>query len=455
MTLTLRIDNYDLLEDGGPAWITLDRKGASVGRSRAMDWVLPDPAKHISGHHFEIAFHDGGYWLSDMSTNGTFLEGQRHRLDGQHLLTQGDRLVVGHYIITAQIASGAAPPLQAPPVGDAPWGDTPRHDDEDPWDFGAGSLDPVNPMPPQRSNPHHLDDMAHDFVPLQRPNLSAAPQVPTRAQPPGPARFADGGPPPSVPPVQQPQVSPQTAQAGGQPVAVPMPPLSPMAPAATPMMPPQPQPMITGPAAPPLPPVAPSSGEAEILRAFCDGAGLNPALLARTDALTLAHELGRSVRVTTEEIMRLLQDRANVKHFTKGGERTMRSATGNNPLKFLPDGDQALDAMFLNPRDGFMTGADGIENALKDVRQHQMAVFAALQPALAQVLAGLSPDEIEAAGAAGAGNLLGGSRRSRAWDRFVERWDEKAGAGDHGMLDAFLKAFARAYAEANARGGVS
>ena len=349
MTLTLRINNYDLLEDGGPALITLDRRGASVGRSRAMNWVLPDPAKHISGHPFDITFHNGSYWLTDVSTNGTFLEGQRHRLDGPRQMVHGDRLVVGHYIISVELPAGAAAPMQPQSAQDHAWGGA---EEADPWDFGAGAFEPVNPLPPKRSHAHHLEDLAQDFVPLQRPmQPDLAPlSAPIRQRP--PAVFTDGGPPPSIAPVALPPPH------FGQPAAVPMPALSPMPS-------PQPHPVATG--APPHSAAPQASDGTAVLQAFCEGAGLDPALLARNEPEALARELGRSVRIATEEIMRLLQDRANVKQFTKGGDRTMRSATGNNPLKFLPDANQALDAMFLNPRDGFMAGADGFENALKDV----------------------------------------------------------------------------------------
>lgn len=202
------------------------------------------------------------------------------------------------------------------------------------------------------------------------------------------------------------------------------------------------------------PSAARSSGTADaqaILRAFCEGAGLPPDAAAQIDAVELARMLGQSTRIATEEIMRMLQDRASVKYFTKGGERTMRSATGNNPMKFLPDPAQAMEAMFIAPRDGFMAGVDGFETALRDLRQHQMAVFAAMQPALAQLLRGLSPEEIEELAADGGNALLSGSRRGKNWDTFVQAWDAKAQSGDNGMLDAFLQAFAKAYAEATAR----
>jgi len=69
----------------------------------------------------------------------------------------------------------------------------------------------------------------------------------------------------------------------------------------------------------------------------------------------------------------------------------MMGATENNPLKFLPDAAQALEVMFMRPRDGFMSGSKGVETALSDVRLHQMAVFAAIQPALLGLLQDLAP----------------------------------------------------------------
>jgi len=155
--------------------------------------------------------------------------------------------------------------------------------------------------------------------------------------------------------------------------------------------------------------------------------------------------VGIWLRVSTEEQMAIRADRDAAKRFTGGVEITSWSPRGNNPMKVLADADQALVVMFLRPKNGFMTGPDGFENALQDVHLHQRAVFAALQPALSRVVEGLSPDEIEEDSASG---LLGGPSKSRAWDRFVERWTEKSEAGRNGILDCFLKAFSEAYAQA-------
>ena len=146
----------------------------------------------------------------------------------------------------------------------------------------------------------------------------------------------------------------------------------------------------------------------------------------------------------TVEMMALLQDRAAAKKFTRGGDRTMMGAANNNPLKFLPDPAQALEVMFVQPRDGFMAGGDGMIAALGDIRTHQMAVFAAIQPALIKLLEDLSPEAIEQATG---GGLLAGGRR-KAWDEFVSRWDAKVANHENGMLDVFLRHFAESYAAA-------
>lgn len=395
MTLRLRIDNFDTLDDGGPTWIDLDQRGAHVGRRTSMDWVLPDPGKHVSGHHFDIQFANDSYWLRDMSTNGTFFQGSHHRIEGAVPLRGGERLIVGHYLIAVELTGPATQP------GDQ-WDSGTQStiaDDSDPWDFGSAALQPVNPLPPPAHDRHRLDDMAQDFIPIDRP---------------------------MPPPVEAPK-------------PVPMPPLT--TPAETVIQPP--------PRAPEPAPPQPAQN-ADIMAAFCRGAGLAPEAVEGVDPEALMEALGKSTRLTVDEIMAMLRDRANVKQFTRGGERTMRSATGNNPMKFLADAEQAFDALFVRPRPGFMMGAEGFESALGDLRRHQAAVFAALQPALAEVLEGLSPEEISERGETASG-LLAGSKRGRNWDAFVALWDEKSSAGDHGMLDLFLQAFARAYAEAAAR----
>ena len=98
MGLTLTIENETNLPDGGPLSLSVaGKRGLDIGRDTHLDWTLPDPTRVISGKHCEVRYRDGGYWLYDVSTNGTFLNGSDGRLKAPHRLRDGDRLSIGPY----------------------------------------------------------------------------------------------------------------------------------------------------------------------------------------------------------------------------------------------------------------------------------------------------------------------------------------------------------------------
>src|SRR6201995_3961624 len=106
MTLRLSIENVDRLPDGGPIRIEVKGRGLDLGRDSHLDWTLPDPSRSISGKHCEIRYRDGGYWLHDVSTNGTFVNGAEYRLDAPYRLRDADRLSIGPYIIAVAVEEG-------------------------------------------------------------------------------------------------------------------------------------------------------------------------------------------------------------------------------------------------------------------------------------------------------------------------------------------------------------
>lgn len=449
-TLTLRIENRQTLDNGGPVSITLAGKGAQVGRKPGNDWVLPDPTRHISGHHFDVSYEGGGYVITDVSSNGTFLQGERYRLSGPHRVTDGDRFTVGQYIIRAEVtaapAEAPAPPPEPEPVED---------EFDDVWgDLGATPL----PTPKGVQAPPHSTMSRGGSAPVQMPGQAAMPGAAGVSRPP---THQGGGYDSGL------SMPPQFRQ---PPPAQPMPGPTPQMPEPPQAMQPEPfgmQPMpasrtmpepVTGrglgesfsEAGPPVGQSqqvqsAPGGGNADaMLAGFLLGAQLPDAGGMQIPPGELGRMLGRIARNGTMELMRMLQDRAAVKLFVSNEDRTMRVATGNNPMKFMPDSDQAFKALFIEPRDGYQTGADGFDNALTDVRRHQAAVIAAVQPALAEMLDGLSPAEIE--DDVGGGLMGGGARK--AWDEYSKRWEARAADGENGMLDAFIKAFSRHYSEA-------
>jgi type VI secretion system FHA domain protein len=402
-TLRLRITNMSSLPDGGPLEVSVaPGEILEVGRDSGIGWSLPDPRRFISSRHMELRCEKGQWWLYDISTNGTFVNGASSRVKSPYALQAGDQLQVGHYSVEVLLEGGAG----AGGRGGAPAGDI--------WSLGAAPAPAPDP----------------------------APVPPRAAPPPGPAFSAGadiwggGG-----------------TGAGSDPGGTPPPSVQPL-PGRTAASPPSVPPGGAPPAAAP-PPVqghdsgygqgqgqGPGADAERILDAIASAAGLPEGSLNRGNPIETATEIGRALAVLSEELSSLLQARAVARRSVRSGQVTMIGREDNNPLKFMPTPDQALSAMFGPPRPGFQRGGEAVRAAFADIKRHQYATHAAIQPALARLLDDLAPETIEAR--VKSSGLLS-NRRARAWETFVERWDAKAQAHENGMLDVFLTYFAEAY----------
>lgn len=408
MKLTLKIENFDSLPDGGPLEYSVSARGFEAGRGSEMDWTLPDPGRRISSRHFEISYRDRQFWLNDLSSNGTYEYGRSLRVSSPHLLAHNDRLQVGHYIIRVLISDPAAGAQATPASLFAP-PDLPAAPAGDPW-----SLLP-NPAP-----------------------MPTAMPMPNRAPTPLAGQFGDSyfdAPRPAAPP---PAPSPAASLVGGAAAAPPPPP--PLMPASAPFAAPPPPPPIAAPVA-----HAPATGSAAILLdAICKGAGLPLSSLGHADPQRLGEEIGKCLRIATEELMALLGARAAAKQFVKSSSRTMIGGLNNSPLKFKPNATEAMQTMFAQKSESYLTSTASFQQGFDDIKRHQTAVYAAMQPALAKLLEDLSPESIEERATGG----IMSSKKARAWETFVERWDAKTHPYENGMLDVFLTYFSDAYDEA-------
>lgn len=107
MFIGLKIDNVDSLPNGGPLSFQAHDRGFEIGREN-RDWTLPDPDKFISGRHCEVRYENGGFWLYDVSRNGTFVNGTNQRLASPHRLGNGDKLRIGRYLVSVSIGDERA-----------------------------------------------------------------------------------------------------------------------------------------------------------------------------------------------------------------------------------------------------------------------------------------------------------------------------------------------------------
>ena len=405
MTLILTIENPRTLPDGTPVSVTLpDGRGLEIGRNDTLDWTLPDPSRVVSGKHCEVRGRDGAYWLHDVSTNGTFLNDNAHRIQAPYRLRHGDRLTIGPYVIGVAIVADANP-LPG------------RGDDRrllDPCELApaAPGLQGIAP----EANPELVGKAAFGGAPnkvLSEPADAGAWEVQALELP------AGSGPDRSAP-----------ASSKETPI----------------------EPQAGWPAS--LQPTADGNGPSleEFLRRFAAAAKVPAQRFARQDPLTIADELGGLMRVTVENLTQLLNARGQTKRFVRASSQTSIQAQDNNPLKFAPTCDDALKIMFGPRTSGYLDARRAFEGAFADLRSHQINTFSAMQQAVRMLAEDLDPKAIEeAAGPSTRLTALFGSRKSRAWDMYVARWQAKAVRHEDGLLDAFMLYFAERYDQLQGR----
>lgn len=451
MTLVLRIENAERLGPGTTAVFRVTENGASVGRRNTMDWVLPDPDRLISGHHFDIRFRDGIYYISDLSTNGTFIGGTRQRVTADYPLRGGERLVVGHYSIAVDVE---AVPREAPrPVSGGSFAGLRRPSFSGMSD-DSGLRVPAAPrgaggklQVPSLSVPHG------DARPSERPTPIAddrgVAQHPFRLSPRDSDPVVSAAPHGAATPLSdetqvravspRPEASPDAAVDRTVYAAAPVRRLGQVGSPAGDTPDPWKGPADSAHAQAPMD----RSGRddrAALIAAFCKAAGLPPETVPVQSAEALMAVLGESHRIIADELMRMLKLRGTMKVFVLGSQQTMLGATDNNPLKFMSDRTEALETLFGPAREGFLPAPEAFAEALREIRCHHEAFLEATQAALGDVFDGLSPEEIRDTAQDHGADAL--------WNAYRERWYEKSNKGEFGILDSYLAALEKAYADA-------
>ncbi|HEV7261197.1 MAG TPA: type VI secretion system-associated FHA domain protein TagH [Bosea sp. (in: a-proteobacteria)] len=456
MPLTLTIENETALPDGGPLSVTLSGgRGLDIGRDQHLDWSLPDPTRAISGRHCEVRFQDGNYWLRDVSTNGTYVNGGSQRVQSPYRLQHGDKLEIGHYIIAVTINDAARPepaPAAVPAFAAQP---------ESLWASSGDEAPPIprrDLLPPSRHRPVHdgFIDWAADIpAPNQEP---AAPPPSQPAPQAGGEDFAwapyQEPPPPAVEPVAPiptprrpitadlPPGDPWSDAAPVQAAApiAPLPPIDP--PPAQPYAPPPPQPF----APVPMPGGMPAISAAEFVQRFAKGAGLSTDALGWQDPGAFAEQLGGLMRLVAIELKQLLAARAESKRIARSANQTMIQAQDNNPLKFSPTVDDALQLIFGKPKSGYLSAQKAFDESFRDLKAHQIKTYSAMQHALRMLVEDLDPQAIAESTAQERGlDSLLGSRKAKMWDSYVARWEAKTAPYEDGLVDAFMLYFAECY----------
>ncbi len=118
-------------------------EGGTIGRGTDNSWVLQDPERYLSTRHCQISNQNGQYFITDLSTNGTFFNGSPNPIGkGTKLpLNGGDTFIVGDYEFS--VSNSAI--VQAEPSMDGLSADPFAESDSFVQGLGASSGDPFAP----------------------------------------------------------------------------------------------------------------------------------------------------------------------------------------------------------------------------------------------------------------------------------------------------------------------
>jgi type VI secretion system protein ImpI len=448
MPLMLKLVNETTLPDGGPVSCEISgKRGVDIGRAAHLDWTLPDPTRYISSKHCEIRYKDGGYWLHDVSTNGTFLNGADHRMHAPHRLRNGDRFSIGHYIVAVlvdgaeKVTDGVSSEIVPP--------DQQNASDQELWADGGEVAPPIDAKllrPSRQSAPIHPDfldwsadipDPFHQSAakPLPSPPLAGSMEGPV----PSDIDWADSASleaptpshPPRTPAPQMPSYDRNSDDTWNEASFV-NPDNEPVAERSA----------TDSPSGRALSTVEGDSFVGHVAKA----AGIPEELLQGREPVELAQQIGTVLRLVAENLMQLLSARQEAKRLARSSSHTVIQAIDNNPLKFCPSAEDALRIMFGPMTTGYLDAQRAMSQGFGDLKSHQIKTYAAMQHALAMIVGDLDPRKIEAEGERP--SVIGGliqPRNAKLWDNYKVRWESKVGQKGHEAVAAFMRYFAEYY----------
>lgn len=155
MTLNLSIIKSPAGASLATSQKTFAEQGGTIGRGEGNDWVLSDPERFLSSKHCTLSYEGGQYFLTDTSTNGTFINGAPEPLGkgGQTPINNGDTVEIGDYQFRVEMSNGmGGPAVDAFAQNPAPLENDPFADDEDPFTI-SGRLPPEGFSDPFASDP--------------------------------------------------------------------------------------------------------------------------------------------------------------------------------------------------------------------------------------------------------------------------------------------------------------
>lgn len=453
-------------------------QGGTIGRGAGNAWIVEDPEKFISSKHSQITFENGHYYLSDLSTNGTFFNGSRQPIGGGNrvALKDGDRFTLGDYEFLISMRNSS----QGAPAFNDPFG---------PGTFAGGGADSDQGMFGVRGQAQDdpFADSSGGFVPSIVPMLSpgqpetdplAALDRANRIPPHTPSLdpFSHGVQRDDADPMQQavnwPNAIPENWDADEYLSGDRKPPQKPAAPVPTPAVDPQVlnklqlseqrraalekenQKLLAHIVAlkhqlkdQDKKTARPEhvQGTAAADETLIEAMGLSKWNLTEQKKAEISQVVGQLVRETMMGLMQALSFRKKIKEEFRINVTTIQPVE-NNPLKFSANIEDALENMFIKDNKAYQKPLDAVREGFHGISEHQLAVLAGIQAAFRGMLERLDPASLEQrfekyrkAGVIKVG------QKSKNWDSYKEFHQDLVNNIDNSFQHLFGYDFVQAY----------
>jgi predicted component of type VI protein secretion system len=203
----------------------------------------------------------------------------------------------------------------------------------------------------------------------------------------------------------------------------------------------------------PFTPAAPAAAESHVAGGAIDpvysallrGLGL-PDLSPDSTPAEVAEQVGAMLREATEGTIGLLLARTLIKRESQLPV-TMLAGLNNNPLKFFPNADSALQQMLGPRKAGYMAPQAAFINAFDDMRMHWQAMMSGMRTALDQVNRHFDPARIAQAleEPSVVDKMVQANRKAKLWDQFVATYQQAVSDSDDEFQRRFGEEFSIAY----------
>lgn len=281
--------------------------------------------------------------------------------------------------------------------------------------------DNISPIKPQRSpTPPSFDEPKFDQPIFDEPVFDKQEPDNTGAKPPESVQSAP------ISPIQEQPIQQQPAPAQPQQPSV-KPTHAQRSPAYQPPQPSAPQ------------GYAPSANDSQLVEALIRGLGIDHSQMPDSVSEEFMESAGKMLRSTVEGVMEILRARTNLKSEFRANQTMIRPAE-NNPLKFSPSFEDAMSNLFVKTSPSYLPPVKAMEEAIIDIKTHQLALMAGFQGALTSLLDKFEPENIISH--ASKSTFM---KKANYWEQYKKIHKEVRQEAEDNVQKLFGEEFARAY----------